>query len=346
MEIKIDEKYLISAMEELINTPSPVGYYEECEPLLEKYFKELGVEVEYDNRHTAYVNLEGEDTSKTICLGGHVDTIGLVVHHVEKDGSMKVKNLGGNNLNSLEHEKMYLMTLDGRKYTGYLVCTSHSVHVFDDARTLEREEENMRFLLDEDVKTDKDVFDLGIRHGDVISAEPRFEYMKNGRIRSRFIDNKAAVASLLASIKYLKENKLKPKYNTMFAFPYYEEVGFGGSYVPEEVSEYIALDIGVIGPEHKGTEKDVSIVSKDVRCPYDRDITRKLIEKAEKIDIDYSVEVFNRYSTDAMAAFGGGNDIATGAFGMTVYTSHGVERTFDVSIFNTAKLAIAYILDI
>ena len=44
-----------------------------------------------------------------------------------------------------------------------------------------------------------------------------------------------------------------------------------------------------------------------------------------------------------MAAFVGGNDIAAGAFGMTVYTSHGVERTFDTSIFNTAKLIVSYV---
>jgi putative aminopeptidase FrvX len=46
---------------------------------------------------------------------------------------------------------------------------------------------------------------LGIKHGDVISAEPHFEYMENGRIRSRYIDDKAAVAASLATIKYLKE---------------------------------------------------------------------------------------------------------------------------------------------
>lgn len=346
MEIKVDEAYIMSSMKELINTPSPVGYFEECEPLLERYFKELGVKAAYDNRHTAYVTLEGEDTSKVVCVGAHVDTIGLVVHHIEKDGSIKVKSLGGNNFNSLENEKMYLMTQDGRKYTGYLTCVSHSVHVFEDAETLLREEKSMRFLLDEDVQSDTDVLNLGIMHGDVISAEPHFEYMENGRIRSRFIDDKGAVAASLGAIKYLKENNLKPKYTTVFSFPYYEELGFGASYVPKEVSEYVALDIGVIGPEHRGTEKDVSIVSKDKKGPYDRALTKKLVEKAQKIGIKYSVEVFNRYSTDSMAAFVAGNDIAAAAFGMTVYTSHGVERTFDSSIFNTAKLTIAYVLDI
>ena len=346
MEIEIDKQYIMSSMEEIINTPSPVGYYEECEPLLERYFSELGLKPTYDNRHTAYVTLEGTDDSRKVCIGAHVDTLGLVVHHIEKDGSMKVKNLGGNNMHSLEHEKMYLITLDGRKYTGYMTCVSHSVHVFNDAKTLERDEDTMRFLLDEEVHSDEDVKKLGIRHGDVIAAEPHFEYCENGRIRSRFIDDKAAVAAALAAIKYLKENHLTPKYTTVFAFPYYEELGFGASYIPDDIDEYIGLDIGVIGPEHSGTERTVSIVAKDAKGPYDRALTKKLVRLAEKIGIDYSVEVFNRYSTDAMAGFIGGNDIAAAAFGMTVYTSHGVERTFDSSVFDTAKLTVAYALDL
>ena len=65
-----------------------------------------------------------------------------------------------------------------KKYTGYLTCVSHSVHVFEDAKTLQRDENTMRFLLDEDVNSDEDVKKLGIRHGDVIAYEPRFDYMK------------------------------------------------------------------------------------------------------------------------------------------------------------------------
>ena len=343
MNIDIDEKYVIATMEKLINTMSPGGYYEECEPLLEEILSEFGLKPFYDNRHSAYVRMKGKNSDKTVCVGAHMDTLGLVVHHIEKDGSMKVKNLGGNNFNSLEHEKMYLVTLDGKKYTGYLTCVSHSVHVFEDAKNLERDEKTMRFLLDEDVHSDEDVLKLGIRHGDVIAAEPHFDYMENGRIRSRFLDDKAAVAASLGAIKYIVENKIVPEYDTLFSFPYYEELGFGASFVLDEIDEYIGIDIGVIGPEHSATERDVAIVSKDRQGPYDRAVTKKIVKCAEAIDIPYSVEVFNRYSTDSMAAFVGGNDIAAGAFGMTVYTSHGVERTFDTSIFNTAKLIVSYV---
>ena len=346
MEIKIDQSYILKVMEEIIAVPSPVGYYEEANKALEKYLEPFGLVPFYDERHTAYVKLEGEDTSRTVLVDAHMDTLGLCVHHVENDGSIKIKSLGGNNFHSLEGEKMYLKTMDGKTYTGYMICVAHSVHVFDNARSLERDDENMRFMLDEDVCNAEEVHALGIRNGDVISAEPHFERMENGRIRSRFIDNKGAVAASLAAIKYITENHLRPKYNTLFSFNYYEELGFGGGYVPPEVNEYVALDIGVIGPDHDSSEKGVAIVAKDKKGPYDRELTKRLVEKADKIGIDYTVEVFNRYSTDAMAAFVAGNNIKAAAFGMTVYSSHGMERTFENSIFDTAKLTVAYVLDI
>lgn len=54
MEQVIDRKYLLETMEELINTPSPVGYYDEMNPLLEKYAASLGYELTYDRKNSLH----------------------------------------------------------------------------------------------------------------------------------------------------------------------------------------------------------------------------------------------------------------------------------------------------
>ena len=115
----------------------------------------------------------------------------------------------------------------------------------------------MFVLLDEPVFNAKDVRSLGILNGDFISVDPRCQLTDNGYIKSRFIDDKAAIACCFTIIKYLKENNLKPKYKTVFAFPYSEEISLGGTYVPEGISEYIALDIGLTGPDCEGNERAV-----------------------------------------------------------------------------------------
>ena len=346
MKYTIDEAFFKRCFEEIINVPSPVGYYVKLNPVLERYATMLGESVTYDNKSTAYITLEGEDNSKTVLIGAHADTLGLVVRTIDTDGKLRVRQLGGVNYASLEGETVTVHTRDGREYTGLLACQSHSVHVFDDARTLERTENTMIVILDEKINSKDDVRALGIRNGDFISIDPRCTFTENGYIKSRFIDDKAAVACSLTMLKYLKEKGIKPKYNTILAFPYSEEIGLGGTYVPNGVSEYVALDIGLIGPGYDGNESAVSICAKDATAPYDYMLTSHITELAEKSGCDYNVDVYYRYGTDGNAAMRAGNNLRTATFGMAVYCSHGMERTHMDGIRNTVNLLLAYVLDI
>ena len=178
MEYKIDDQFMLDCLKELINTPSPVSYYEEINPVIEKYGAMLGQTVTYDRKHTAYITLEGEDNSKTVMVGGHLDTIGMIVRKIDDDGCLRIRQLGGQNFYSLDGETVYVVTREGKKYSGLMVCQSHSTHVFDDARSLERNETTMLISLDEDVHTKEEVLALGIRHGDLIYPEPHFSIRK------------------------------------------------------------------------------------------------------------------------------------------------------------------------
>ena len=344
MNYKFDTQNLLKVMEELINTPSPVGYYEEITPVMAKYAKELGYELTFDRKRTCYINVEGEDTSRTVCIGAHLDTLGLIIKNIDNEGHIHVRNLGGINFNNIEGESVTIHTRDGRKYTGMVVSQYHSVHVFDEARTSNRNENTMYIILDEDVSTKAEVKALGIENGDIVSLEPHFTVTDSGFIKSRFIDNKAAAACVLNVLKYMKENNLKPVCNTMFAFPFYEEIGHGGAYVPEEVSEYIALDIAVIGPDHTGSEERVTICTKDRQSPYDRGLTNKIVSLAKAADVDYVVDVFYHYSTDANSAIMAGNNVYAAAFGMGCFSSHGMERTTVHAVEETEKLLLEVLL--
>lgn len=346
MMFSIDEAYLLEAFRQLVAVPSPVGYPVHINPVLEKYAAQLGHDVSYDRRGTAYITVDGEDNSKTVLVSAHWDTLGFVVRRIDSNGMIRVRALGGVNYNNLEGESVTVHTRDGRAYTGIIYCQAHSVHVFDDARSLERNENTMVILLDEDIRSEADVRALGIRHGDFISVEPHCECTANGYIKSRFIDDKAAVACVFAALKHMRENNLRPKYRTLLAFTFGEEIGLGGPYVPEEVSEYVAIDIGLIGPDYDGHEHCVTICTKDVKAPYTYDLTTRLINYAENAGCDYAVDIFYRYSTDASTALQHGNNLQAAAFGMPVYGSHGRERTHMRSLTNTTNLLLAYLLDI
>lgn len=345
MDIQLNQEYLLETMKEFINTPSPVGYYDQVNPLLERYARELGYEAEFDRKHTGYIKIPGKDTSRTICVGAHLDTLGLMVRRIDEDGMIRTRNLGGINYNNIEGETATVVTRDGRTYTGLVACQSHSVHVFDDARTLERNENTMILILDEKVSSREEVKALGIRHGDTIWLEPRFTVTDNGFIKSRFIDDKACVACALTVIRYMKEQGITPACNVWFAFPHYEEINHGGAYVPPEVSQYIALDIALIGPDYDGAEDKVSVCVKDNFSPYDRELTSHIIQVAEDHKLNYAVDIFYRYGTDANAAVRAGNQVQAAAFGMGTFCSHGVERTHIDGVMETARLLAAFLTE-
>ena len=346
MKFNVDAKYLVDFFREIVEIPSPTEYYVRMNPVLKRHAESLKYEMTFDRRNNAYITIDGEDNSKTVLISAHADTVGLMVRTIDANGALRIRPIGGINLATLDGETVTVHTRSGKDYTGLFLCQSYSTHVFADALTLERNDKTMMILLDERVNDRADVRALGIAPGDFVSVQPRCQVTENGYIKSRFIDDKGAVACCFAALKYMKENGLVPKYKTIFLFPYSEEIGMGGCYIPEGVSEVVGVDIGLIGPELEGNEFSVSICAKDTAQVYDYDMTNKLIDLAKKAECDYAVDLYFRYGSDVGAARRGGNDIKGGLFGMAVYGSHGMERTHIDGLLNTTGLLLAYVLDI
>src|SRR5690606_25378757 len=153
-----------------------------------------------------------------------------------------------------------------------ILSKSPSVHSYDDARTLERTDRNMEIRIDEIVKSKEDVLALGINSGDYISFDPKFEYTEKGFIKSRHLDDKASVAVLLGLLKDMSERKLTPDYRLKILISNYEEVGFGASWIPEDITDFLAIDMGAVGDDLNGSEYTVSICAKDSAGPYDYEL--------------------------------------------------------------------------
>ena len=342
-DIQLDRAWLLSCMQSLIGTDSPVSFDELIVPKLAAYAKELGLELRQDRKHTCYLEIPGRDNSHTVMTGAHLDTLGAMIRSIDPDGSLRVRPLGGVSFNSLDGESVRVYTRDGRIYTGLMTCQSHDTHVFDDARSLPRDENTMLIRLDERVSSREEVKALGIRHGDIVAFEPHFSVLENGYVISRFLDDKAGAAALLTALKWMKENGVRPRFRTLAAFSFYEEINHGGAYVPAEAEEFAAIDIGLIGPDYDGREEGVSICAKDKFSPYDRELTGRLIRLAEAGGLNYAVDVYYRYGSDAGAAVRAGADLAAALFGTPCYASHGVERMHVRGIEETARLLIGYL---
>lgn len=345
---RIDPNYLVGLCRECIEVESPVGYYPEIHAWLTEVAAELGYELTFDNKATAYVKVPGVEADKSVCVGAHLDTIGLIVRAFNEDGSLRVRQLGGINYHSIEGETVSVICRDGRHLPGQMVCEKHSVHVFEDAKTIERTEDTMFVQLIADVTSEREARALGVCEGAVVSVDPHFEQYDSGHVVSRYIDDKAAVAVLIDTLRWLADTGQKPLYTTYFAFPIYEEVGNGATWVPRECSEYVALDIALMGPDYASDEHSVGIITADHKGPYDWELTNVLIDCAREVCTPgkWNTQVAFRYSTDANAAYYTANNVAAAAFGMACTNTHGRERTHVDSLVETAKLTRAYVMGV
>ena len=344
--MNIDLKYTLKKTVELLVIPSPVGYTHMAIEWVRKELESLGVKKYNITKKGALIAyVKGKDSNYKKMISAHVDTLGAVVKKVKKNGRLEITNVGGFAWGSVEGEHVTIHTLSEKTYTGTILPIKASVHVYGDvAREMPRTEETMEIRIDEDVKTDQDVFKLGILQGDFVSLDPRTRVLENGYIKSRYLDDKLCVAQILAYLKYLKDNKLKPRTDLYIYFSNFEEIGHGVSVFPEDLDEFIAVDIGLVaGEDAHGDEKKVNIIAKDSRSPYDYTLRKKLQEAADKNKIQYTIGVHNRYGSDATTAILQGFDFKYACIGPNVDATHHYERCHNDGIVETIKLLIAYL---
>ncbi|MDQ0898604.1 MULTISPECIES: M42 family metallopeptidase [unclassified Paenibacillus] len=345
MKTNLNKAYMTEILELLLRTPSPTGYTHHIMQKVEQEVNKLGFELTYTNKGCGIVTIPGTNQNRVIGISAHVDTLGAMVRSIKDNGTLKITSLGGFMMGAIENEYVQIHTRDERVYDGTILTSRPSVHVYEDAREYKRDEANMEVRIDELVKSKKEVQDLGIRVGDYISFDPRVQVKENGFVKSRHLDDKASVASLFGLLKLIKDEGLKPEYTIKLFFSNYEEVGHGSSFIPDDITDFIAVDMGALGDDLSGSERDVSICAKDSSGPYDYQMTSKMIELAEKLEIGYAVDIYPRYGSDASAALRGGRDIRAALIGPGVHASHSMERTHMDAVVNTAALLVAYIME-
>lgn len=342
----LDLNYITEQLVRLCTTPSPTGDTKAVIDYLEQEFARLGLATQRTNKGGLLATLPGQDDEQQRLLSGHVDTLGAMVSELKSNGRLKFVTLGGYMMHSVEGEHVLVSTASGQRYSGTILSTKASTHVWgQEAHKLERTPENMEIRLDERAQNKDDLKQLGIAVGDFVSFDPRTVVTESGFVKSRHLDDKASVAVLLGVAKHFREQNLRPVATTHFFITNFEEVGHGASYgTPPKTVEFIAVDMGCVGNGLTGNEFAVSICAKDGGGPYDLGIRRRLVRLAEANNIPYAVDIFPFYGSDAGPALRAGNDIRTGLIGPGVDASHAHERTHQDALLATGNLLVAYLL--
>jgi len=343
---EVSTDYLTRTLVDLLQTPSPTGDTEYAISFIQGELESMGVSTERTIKGALVARLDGLSRDKPRALTAHVDTLGAMVKEIKPNGRLKLAALNGVMWPTVESEGVYVATRSGRQVRGSIVLRNGAVHVNRNAKTEERNEETLEVRLDERTTRAEETRLLGIEVGDYVYFDPRVEVSDAGFVRSRFLDDKACVACILAAVKALVEGGVTPAQDTTILISNYEEVGHGGrDGLPEFLNELVVLDMGCIGDGLQGDEFHCSVCVKDASGPYSRNLSDKLRGIGERVGIDLKPDVYPFYSSDGSVYWRTGGRAEVALIGPGVDTSHGYERTHTDALIDTAQLVAEYLVD-
>lgn len=341
----VDTEYLIEYLTRLLNTPSPTGFTDLAVSLTETYLAKFsGLNLSRTRKGALVARWPGEVRKDPRALTAHVDTLGAVVKEIKSSGRLRLSQIGGYAWNVVEGEGVTIFTAGGEKVRGSLLLVKASSHVYRGIGEIKREEETMEVRLDARTQTAAETRALGIEVGDFVAFDPRVE-VTNGFVRSRYLDDKACVACIVAAVKALQDAGLKPRRTTVLHISNYEEVGHGASAgLPDDTAELLAVDMAAVGEGQNSDEFHTSICIKDSGGPYHHGLSSKLRRLAAEHGIDYKADIYPYYGSDGEAYWRAGADAAVALIGPGVDASHNYERTHTEALVDTTRWIIAYLL--
>lgn len=336
--------YILEQVQNILAIDSPTGYTKNVAAYLMAEYEKIGYAPQRTVKGGILADLGGKDPDNAVLLEAHVDTLGAMVSRIKPNGRLAVSPLGGMNANNAEAENCRIITRFNGIYEGTCQLADASIHVNGKYDETSRNFDVMEIVLDEKVSDREGVQSLGIMEGDIVAFDPRTRITKSGYIKSRFLDDKLSAGILLGYARYLKEAGICPHRKIYQHLTVYEEVGHGGAAsVPKGITEILAVDMGCVGEGLNCKEHQVSICAKDSGGPYNYDLVSELISVAKRDRLDFAVDVYPHYGSDAEAGLRAGYDVRHGLIGAGVYASHGYERSHVDGVKNTFLLLKGYL---
>lgn len=343
--LPIDTDYLQRCLERLLEIPSPTGYTDvvvrECCAELAR----LDVPFELTRRGAIRGLLKGQDHRGGRAIISHLDTLGAQVKYIKDNGRLELVPIGTWSARFAEGARCTIFT-DAGSYRGTILPLKASGHTYnDEIDTAPIGWAHAELRIDALARNRREVGRLGIEIGDFVAIDPQPEFMDNGFIISRHLDNKAGVALMLAALKAVRDHRPDLAVDVHWLFTIAEEVGIGSaSILTSDVASMVTVDNGTSAPGQNSSEFGVTIAMADQSGPFDYHLTKKLMRLCQENEIRYQKDIFRYYRSDSAAAEVAGHDVRTALITFGVDASHGYERIHMHALRSIAELITAYVM--
>ncbi len=344
-ELPIDGEYLLDLLQRLLMTPSPTGMTEKVVDLLCRELASLGIQFGLTRRGAIRAILPGSCQTPNRAIVAHLDTLGCQVRTLKENGRLGLVPVGSWSPRFAEGARVTVHADRGIPVRGTILPLKASGHVFgDEVDSQPVTWDNLEVRLDEDVTSYGALqANLGIHVGDHISVDAAPEFLPNGFLNARHLDDKAGCAVVMAAAKAICESQMVLPMDVYLLFTISEEVGVGASHILHgDAAELISVDNGAMAPGQNTCGMGVTVAMADSTGPFDWHLTREILGLCREFDLEHSRDIFRHYRSDAAAAVEAGNDIRTALICFALDGSHGWERTHRHSLETMARLLALY----
>jgi len=297
-----------------LNNPSPVGFESSGQQLWLDYIKSY-TDTQFTDPYGTAVGVINPDAPFKVVIEAHADEISWFVNYITPEGLMYVKRNGGVDHQIAPSQRVFI---HGKKGPVKAVFGWPAIHTrIGNPDSKEPAPRTDNLTLDCGARSKKEVEELGIHIGSVVTYQDGFDELSNGYYICRAMDNRIGGFMIAETARLIKEHKVKLPYALYVVNAVQEEIGLRGA---EMIARRIKPDVAIITDvTHDTTTPMVNkFIEGDVACgkgpslAYGPAIHNKLLalvqDVAEEKEIPVQLRTVSRSTGTDTDSFAYAND--------------------------------------
>ncbi len=274
----------LSFFRNYINTPSPVGFEHTGQKLWIDYIKPFVDEIFTDPYGTAVGVINPKSDFKVV-IEAHVDEISWFVNYITNEGLMYLKRNGGVDHQIAPGQRVWIHGKNGPVKAVFGWPAIHTRIGSSDKEPVPKVE---NLFLDCGARNKKEIEDLGIHVGSVVTYQDGFDELAYDYFIGRAFDNRIGGFMIAEVARLLKENKQRLPFGLYIVNAVQEEIGLRGA---EMIARRIKPNIAIITDvtHDTGTPMINKMVEGDTSCgkgpslSYGPAVHNKLLQLVENV---------------------------------------------------------------
>ena len=290
-----------------LNNPSPTGFESAGQKIWLNYIKPY-VDAHFVDTYGTVVGVINPSATYKVVIEAHADEISWFVNYISKDGFIYLKRNGGS-----DHQIAPSMRVNIHTDKGIVkgVFGWPAIHVREPGK--EEPPSLKNIFLDLGCKSDKEVSDLGVHVGCVVTYQDELMELNDRYYVGRALDNRIGGFMIAEVARLLKEKKDKIPFGLYIVNAVQEEVRLNGATM---IARKIKPNVAIVTDVCHDTQTPMmsKITSGDIHCgkgpvlsyapAVQNNLLKLIIDTAKKNKIDFQRQASSRATgtdTDAFA---------------------------------------------